>query len=252
MSFDVAADAYDAFMGRWSRLLSSDFADLAGIGAGSRVLDVGCGTGALTEELVRRVGDSQVSAVDSSASFVASMRDRFPDLDVREATVERLPFEDGAFDASLAQLVVHFMPHPVAGLVEMGRVTRRDGVVAACVWDFAGDRGPLAVFWDAARAIRPDVEDESGLPGTCEGHLANLFRSAGLRDVIDVALHASITHASFDDWWEPFTKGAGPAGAFVASLSAEERLALRRECAGRLPATPIRVDAAAWATRGTT
>lgn len=250
MSFEVAAAAYEAFMGRWSRLLSGAFADLAGVAAGMRVVDVGCGTGALTEELLRRVDRDAVAAVDPSTSFVAAMRSRFAGIDVRQGSAERLPFDDGTFDAALAQLVVHFMADPVAGLAEMRRVTRRDGVVAACVWDYAGDRGPLAVFWDAARAIQPSVRDESGLPGTREGHLVELLTAAGLREVTPAVLYATIEHPTFDEWWEPFTKGAGPAGAFVAGLDPDQQDRLRRECEHRLSAGPIVVTAAAWAVRG--
>lgn len=250
MSFDVAATAYDAFMGRWSRRLSRALADAAGIAAGMRVLDVGCGTGALTEELVRRVGAENVSAVDPSPSFVAAMRERFPGVDVQEASAERLPFGDGRFDAALAQLVVHFMADPVAGLAEMRRVTRPGGVVAACVWDYAGNRGPLGVFWDAAREIRPDVRDESRLAGTREGHLVSLFEAAGLQHVSQTVLEAEIEHATFEEWWDPFTKGAGPAGAFVAGLDADEVDRLRMACECRLDARPITVRAAAWAARG--
>jgi SAM-dependent methyltransferase len=250
MSFDVAATAYDAFMGRWSRRISMAQADEAGIVPGMRVLDVGCGTGALTEELVRRVTAEHVSAVDPSPSFVSAMRDHLPGVDVREATAERLPFEDGTFDAAIAQLVVHFMADPVAGLVEMRRVTRRGGVVAASVWDYAGNRGPLGVFWEAAREIRPEVRDESHLAGTREGHLAELFEAAGLRHVSRSVLHATIEHPTFDAWWEPFTKGAGPAGAFVAGLDPGDVDRLRRACERRLDARPITVRASAWAARG--
>ncbi len=250
MSFDVAADAYDAFMGRWSRLLSSGLVDFAGVPVGARVLDVGCGTGALTEELLRRVKSGAVSAVDPSGSFVEAMRGRFPGIDVRQASAERLPFDEGTFDGAFAQLVVHFMADPVAGLAEMRRVTRREGVVVASVWDFAGDRGPLAVFWDAARAIRPDVRNESGLPGTRDGHLGELFLASGLRDVTSSTLTATIGHATFEEWWEPFTRGAGPAGTFVAGLPPAQRDDLRRECRRRLPGAPIVVTAVAWAARG--
>jgi ubiquinone/menaquinone biosynthesis C-methylase UbiE len=138
VSFDVGADAYLRFMGRYSEPLAVQFADLAGIGRGQRVLDVGCGPGALTAELVSRAGTDAVSAVDPSASFAAAVRERLPGVDVRRSAAERLPFPDDAFDAALAQLVVHFMTDPVAGLREMGRVTRPGGVISACVWDHAG------------------------------------------------------------------------------------------------------------------
>jgi SAM-dependent methyltransferase len=250
VSFDVAAAAYDAFMGRWSRLLAPAMADLGGVTASTRVLDVGCGTGALTEELLRRVDPGDVAAVDPSVSFVEAMRDRFPRLDVRQASAERLPFDDGVFDVALAQLVVHFMSDPVAGLMEMRRVTRPGGVVAACVWDFEGDRGPLGVFWDAAHTVRSDVRDESDLAGTREGHLVELVRAAGLHEVQQATLTATIEHPTFESWWEPFTRGAGPAGAFVAGLTPDERDRLRAECEARLPHRPIVVTAAAWTARG--
>ena len=182
MSFDVAADAYDRFMGRYSNGLAGQMADLAGVRGGQRVLDVGCGPGALTTELVSRVGPGGVSAVDPSEPFVAAARERNPGVDVHLASAERLPFPDRVFDAALAQLVVHFMADPVAGLTEMARVTRPDGVVAACVWDHAGGGGPLGIFWRAARELDPDVHDESQLAGAREGHLGELFKAAGLRD----------------------------------------------------------------------
>jgi SAM-dependent methyltransferase len=251
MSFEVEADAYDAFMGRWSRLLAADFADFAGVAPGMRVIDVGCGTGALTDAIVERVGDREVTAVDPSASFVTALQHRLPKVDVRQGSAERLPFDNGAFDAALAQLVVHFMTDPLAGLSEMRRVTRPGGTVAACVWDFAGNRGPLGVFWGAARAVQPDVQDESDLPGTGKGQLIGLFVAAGFREVTGAVLEATIEHPSFEAWWEPFTRGAGPAGAHVAALSPDARERLRRECRRRLSEGPIRVTAAAWAARGT-
>ena len=198
MSFDVAADAYDNYMGRHSRLLSGQLADLAAVRSGQRALDVGCGTGALTGELVGRLGPAAVAAVDPSVPFVAVTRARHPGVDVRQAPAEWLPFADDAFDAALAQLVVHFMMDPVAGLAEMARVTRRDGVVAACVWDHGGSQGPLRLYWDAARALDPDVDDESHLPGTREGHLAELFDAAGLRGIEATSLSASLEHPTFD------------------------------------------------------
>ena len=183
MTFEVAAEAYDRFMGRYSVQLAPQLADCAGIHAGQRVLDVGCGPGALTGELVQRVGAEAVNAVDPSEAFVAAARDRHPGVDVQSASAEELPFADDIFDAALAQLVVHFMADPVAGLREMGRVTRPGGVVAACVWDHAGERSPLASFWHAARELDPEVHDESDLAGAREGHLGELFAAAGLASV---------------------------------------------------------------------
>src|SRR5918992_5708725 len=138
MSFAAGAQAYDRFMGRYSVPLAPKLADFAGVDAGQRVLDVGCGPGALTTELVGRVGPAFVAAVDPTEGFVEAARERHPGVDVRVARAEQLPYADDTFDAALAQLVVHFIADPVAGLRDMGRVTREDGVVAACVWDHAG------------------------------------------------------------------------------------------------------------------
>src|SRR4051812_8607795 len=188
MSFSVAPDAYDRFMGRYSVPLAPEFADFASVAAGQHVLDVGCGPGALTAELVRRLGPAAVSAVDPSEPFVAAARERHPGVSVQRAAAEDLPFEDKAFDAALAQLVVHFMADPVEGLRELARVTRKDGVVAACVWDHAGGKGPLSLFWEAARQLDPGVEDESALAGARKGHLVELFGAAGLRQVEESVL----------------------------------------------------------------
>ena len=250
MTFDVDAAAYDAFMGRYSVPLAPQLADLAGVTNGQRALDVGCGTGALTGELVDRLGASSVSAVDPSAPFVASVRERHAEVDVHQANAELLPFVDDSFDAALAQLVVHFMSDPVAGLAEMARVTRRGGIVAASVWDHAGGQGPLSVFWSAARDLDPRVEDESLLAGARAGHLTELLTAAGLRQVREVALSVDVEHPSFEEWWEPFTLGVGPAGAYALSLSEGGRAALRERCRRALPEAPFVLTARAWAARG--
>jgi len=251
VSFAVAAGAYDRFMGRYSVPLARPFAAFAGVEPGARALDVGCGPGALTAELVARLGAPAVTAVDPSEPFVAAARERRPDVRVERAPAEDLPFPDGAFDTALAQLVVHFMTDPVAGLREMGRVTREQGVVAACVWDHAaGGQGPLVPFWAGAHEIAPGLDDESDLAGAREGHLAELFRAAGLEEVEDAALEVRVAHPTFEDWWDPFTLGVGPAGAFVAGLDDERRAELRERCRSKLPDEPFELTARAWAARG--
>ena len=237
-------------MGRYSVPLAPKLADFAEVATGQGVLDVGCGPGALTSELVRRLGAAAVSAVDPSEPFVAAARERHTGVTVRRAPAEQLPFDDQMFDAALAQLVVHFMADPVVGLHEMARVTRKDGVVAACVWDHAGGHGPLSLFWDAARKLDPEVEDESRLAGAREGHLAQLFGEAGLDEIEESALSLEVEHPSFEDWWEPFMFGVGPAGGFVARLNAERQARLRDLCREMLPAAPFEVTARAWAARG--
>jgi SAM-dependent methyltransferase len=250
VNFAVPAESYDRFMGRYSTLLSPLFAEFAGIHHGLRVLDVGCGPGALTGELVARLGDKAVAAVDPSEPFVAALASRYPGVRVERAGAEAVPFDDCEFDAALAQLVVHFMTDPVLGLQEMARVTRPAGVVAACVWDHAGGQTPISAFWAAARDLDPDLVDESGLPGARQGHLSELFRAAGLVTVEESLLSVELAHASFDDWWEPLTLGVGPAGAYVATLDPDRRATLREHCRSRLPGEPLIVTAQAWAARG--
>ena len=200
---------------------------------------------------MRLLGPGGVTAVDPSEPFVAAARERHPGVTIERASAEQLPFPDDAFDAALAQLVVHFMSDPVAGLREVARVTRAGGVVAACVWDYGGGTSPLSTFWEAARELEPDVEDESGLAGAREGHLPELFAAAGLREIAEVPLEVRAEHPTFEDWWEPGpTLGVGPAGAFAAGLDPERLAELRELCRERLPEPPFVLTARAWAARG--
>jgi SAM-dependent methyltransferase len=249
--FDVAADAYGRFMGRYSEPLSERFADWAGVCPGERALDVGSGPGAVAARLVDRLGLAAVSAVDPSQSFLASLRARLPGLDVQSGTAEQLPFPDDLFDHALAQLVVHFMKDPVSGLTEMARVTRPGGSVSACVWDFAGGRAPLSVFWHAVTDLDPGVRTEDDLAGAREGDLVRLLEAAELSGIRSGELVVRVEHQSFEDWWEPYTYGVGPAGEYVASLEPGARDALRERCRDLLPSAPWDVDAVAWAARGT-
>ena len=250
MTFDVAAEAYGRFMGRYSEPLAVQFTELAEVRAGQRALDVGCGPGALTARLVERLGTDLVAAVDPSASFVAAIRARLPEVDVRSGVAEHLPFPDDRFDVALAQLVVHFMTDPVSGLREMARVTQPGGVVATCVWDHAGGGGPLATFWQAVHDTDPGAHDEAELAGAREGHLAQLCEAAGLTCVEPSSLTVRVRYEAFADWWEPFTLGVVPAGAYVAGLDERRREALRSRCAQLLPtAAPFDVAASAWCVR---
>lgn len=249
VSFDVTADAYARFMGRYSEPLAVQFAEQAGVQAGHRALDVGCGPGGLTAQLVERLGADAVSAIDPSAPFVDAVRARLPEVDVRSGVAEHLPFPDDSFDLALAQLVVHFMTDPVSGLREMARVTRPGGLVAACVWDHAGGGGPLATFWRAVHDIDPGERGEAELAGARDGHLAELCEAAGLHQIQPTSLTVKVGFATFADWWEPFTLGVGPAGAYVTALDEARREAVRTRCAQHLPPAPFEVAASAWCVR---
>jgi trans-aconitate methyltransferase len=246
VTFEVSADAYGRFMGRYSEPLAERFVELVGARPGQRALDVGCGPGALTSALVSRLGADAVTAVDPSVTFVSAARERLPDVDVRSAAAESLPFADAAFDLALAQLVVHFMSDPVAGIAEMARVTRPAGVLAASVWDNAGDGGPLSLFWRAVHDVDPGVAGEAPLAGSREGHLAELFEAAGLDHVRSTELSVDVRYDTFEQWWEPYTMGVGPAGGYVARLDERRREAVRDRCRARLPKAPFEVTAKAW------
>jgi len=233
-------------MGRYAEPLAEVFVAFAGV-RGGKVLDVGCGPGALTAHLLSLGAD--VAAIDPSPPFIDAMRTRFPDIDVREGTAEELPYDAAVFDAALAQLVVHFMSDPLAGIKKMARVTRRDGVVAACVWD--GPSGALAPFWDAVHVIDPEAEDEALLSGAHRGHLTDIFEAAGLQAVEEDAIAVDVVHPTFEEWWEPYTYGVGPAGDYVKSLDVDARARLEAVARERLGSGPFTVTAAAWAARGT-
>ncbi|HEY0373661.1 MAG TPA: class I SAM-dependent methyltransferase [Amnibacterium sp.] len=250
MTFDVAAEDYQRFMGRYSDRLAVRFLEVLAPQPGRRALDVGAGPGVLTAPLADLLGPTAVAAVDPSRSFVRALRDRLPEVDVREAPAEALPFPDDAFDLAVAQLVVNFMSDPVAGLAEMARVTRPGGVVAASVWDYGGDRSPLSPFWLAVREVDPRAVGEGGLPGARDGELVQLLAAAGLADVRGGELTVSLPYRDFDDWWQPYTLGVGPAGAYLAGLEAAARERLREHCAGRMPPGPGVVTATAWLAVG--
>lgn len=249
--FEVA-DAYISFMGRFSTPLAPLFADvgLAGVDPSATVLDVGCGPGMLTAELVRRQGPAHVAAVDPVATFVAAAAAAHPGAEVRQASAEDLPFPDETFDATLAQLVVHFMSDPLGGLSEMRRVTRPGGRVSACVWDHGGGTGALSAFWRAILAVDPTVTDESSLPGSNAGDLTALLVDAGLREVTEVPLTVAVPFATFDDWWEPYTLGVGTAGVAFAALAADQQDRVVTLLRDELGDGPFTVTATAWAGSG--
>jgi SAM-dependent methyltransferase len=249
MSFAVAAEAYDRFMGRYSNPLALVFADFAGVAPGQRVIDVGAGPGALTTVLAERLGAGAVTAVEPSDSFVDALRARHPDVTVLHAAAESLPLEDDSFDTAIAQLVVHFMKDPILGVGEMRRVTAPGGVVAANVWDHGGGRGPLSVYWEAVRELDPSNTGEGHLAGATQGDLTRIFEQAGLTDIEEESLTVTVEHGTFEEWWEPYTLGVGPAGSYVAGLDPGAREELRERCRELLSDPPIVVSASAWSAR---
>ena len=249
-SFVASAQGYDALMGRYLPTLAPAFADAAGVTAGQRVLDVGCGPGGLTGELTARVGAASVAAIDPSEPFVRACRERHPGVDVRIGVAEDLPFDDARFDAALACLVVGFLSDAPAGIAEMTRVTRPGGVVAACFWDLAHMES-LRLFWGGVADLADGPRGEVARLGSREGELAALLTHAGLRDVHEVTLQAGAEYADFADWWDPFTLGIGPAGVYCRSLDPAGRQALRDSCERRIgPDGPFTLSARAWCAVG--
>ena len=253
MSFVVAGDKYDRFMGRYSRELAPRLIDFARVETGMAVVDVGCGPGPLTERLVERVGPGNVAAADPSEPFVAAATERAPSADVRRAAAEELPWEDDRFDAALSQLVVNFMRDADAGVSEMRRVVRAGGLVAACTWSYGEDMEMLRGFWDTARRLDSGAQDEGSTMGyRSVEELDELWRRVGLSDVDTDHLRVRSGYTGFDDLWKPFTYGVGPAGAYLAKLEPDQREQLRRELFERLgePTGPFTLSATACAVRG--
>ena len=251
------AEAYDRFVGRYGEDLGHALAAEAGIAPGMRALDVGAGTGKLTAVLAGHLGEKNVAAVDPSEPFVAALATRFPSAEVRAGAAEELPFEDESFDAVFAQLVVNFLADPERGAAEMRRVARGGGVVAGAVWDYRGEMTLLTTFWEAAAAL-----DQRGAEARDErtrmrfgdpDELVALWRGAGLRAVRGGEIAVSASYEDFDDLWNPFLAGVGPAGAYAAALEPEEQDALRDEYRGRLgsPEGPFDLRARAWFAVGT-
>ena len=253
MSFTASGDAYDRFMGRYSRELAPRLVAFAGIAEGTRVLDVGCGSGLLTAALADRLGATNVAAADPSETLLAACAARVPGADVRWAPAEELPWPDGSFDAVLSQLVLNFVADADAAVAEMPRVAAPDGILASCTWDYAGGMRMLHTFWEAATELDPTAPAESTMRYRTEEELASLWERGGLNAVETGPLEVEVAYGSFDEYWEPFTLGVGPAGAYYASRDQETREALREGCFSRLdsPAGPFFLGARAFAVRGT-
>jgi SAM-dependent methyltransferase len=241
------SDGYERFMGRWSRRLAQVFVTFAGVTKDDRVLDVGSGTGALSAAAAA-IEAVRVTGIEPAAAYVRYAQEHVDGrFEVGDAMA--LPFGDDAFDRTLSMLVLNFVKNPAAALQQMIRVTRRGGVVAAAVWDYGEGMQMLRTFWDAAVALDPDAapRDERHMPLCTAGALAELWRTSGLRDVDEQPLTIDMAFESFEDYWQPFLCGQGPAGAYVSSLPESSRQALE----SRLRADAVlAMRARAWAVRG--
>ncbi|WP_344770364.1 class I SAM-dependent methyltransferase [Aeromicrobium panaciterrae] len=251
MSFDASRSSYDRYMGRYSNQLAHVFADFAVVPADAKVLDVGCGPGALTEVLATRT--SGVAAADPSESFVVACGERVPDADVRLAPAAQLPWNDDSFDLVVSQLVLNFLPDADAGLREMSRVARPGATIAACTWDYRGRMQMLRTFWDAALTLDPDAPGEqSTMPFCSQDELVATWQAHGLRDITSADLEVSTTYDDFEEYWLPFTLGVGPGGAYATSLDAETLEQLKNACFTQLgsPTASFDLTAVAVAVRG--
>lgn len=252
-SFMVSGAAYDLFMGRYARVLAPLFAETCALAPRDVVLDVGCGPGALTAELVARLGVAQVRAVDPSPSFVAACADRMPGLWVREGRAEQLPVPDASVNAVFAQLVLPFVSDPDRAAAEFRRVVRPGGAVAACIWDYAEGMRMLRLFWDAALEGDPDAPaEERVLRFSRDGEIAELLSGAGFVDLAETRLRVESTYADFAELWAGFCAGIGPAGSYLLRLRAPKRARLRAALFERLgsPTGPFTVEATARSASG--
>ena len=252
------ADAYERFMGRWSRQLAPLLVRFAGVQDGETVLDVGSGTGALAEALAVAAPAGHVIGIDPAAPYVALAQGRHSGDRIRfeVGDAQQMRFEAGQFDRTISLLVMNFIPDPVRALGEMRRVTKRGGIVAAAVWDYGAGMEMLRVFWDEAMALNraDDAKDERHMPLVRQGELGRLWRAQGLEQVVEEGLVIETRFTSFEDYWAPFLDKQGPAGAYVATLSLaardQLRARLRRRLLGDGPDRPLVMKARAWAVRG--
>jgi len=253
----AGGESYELFMGRWSRCLARSFVDWLAVPPGSHWLEIGCGTGSLTAQVCERAAPASVLAIDSSPQFVAHARASLAGKPVEflVAAAQSLPDRRGGYDAVVSSLVLNFLPDPRAATASMRKVAAEDGVVAACVWDYAAGMGFLRHFWDAAVALDPATRrhDEGERFAVCSPDaLEAVFRGAGFPQVKVDSLEIVTHFRDFDDFWRPFEGGPGPAPTYLSSLSEDQQRALAERLRSTLPRQPdgsILLTAKAWAVR---
>jgi SAM-dependent methyltransferase len=254
----ASAAAYEAYMGRWSRLVARDVVAWLGAPAASRWLDAGCGAGAVTEIILAEGAPDAVTGIDTSAPFLAYARDRIPDPRARfeVGDLQAIPAAAGAFDVVISGLVLNFVREPQRAAAEMARVLRRGGMAAAYVWDYAGEMQFMRRFWDAAAALDPaaaELDQGRRFPLCRPEPLAELMAGAGLHAVEVRAVDIPTTFRDFDDYWSPFLRGQGPAPSYTVSLDTDQRTRLRERLRTTLPTAAdgsIPLTARAWVVRG--
>lgn len=254
----VVGAAYEAYVGRWSRLVAREILGWLRVPPGSRWLDVGCGPGTLVEAILDEAAPRAVVGIDRSKGFVAHARERVTDprcaFEVSDA--QALPFAADSFDAVVSGLVLNFVPEPATMVAEMARAGRPGSTVALYVWDYAAGMELIRCFWGAARALDPAaaaLDEAIRFPGCAPAPLEALFTAAGLSGVTTRALEVHTRFRDFDDCWSPFLGGQGPAPAYAMSLPEARRTALREALRASLPIASdgsISLAARAWAVRG--
>jgi SAM-dependent methyltransferase len=252
------SEAYERFMGRWSRQIAPALVKFATVSPKHAVLDVGSGTGALTSAVLQAAPGARVTGIDPSGAYVQFANQRLGTAQVRflVGDAQKMEFPDRSFDRTLSLFVMNLIPDHTKALAEMKRVTRPGGVIAAAVWDYGEGMEMLRLFWDEVVALNPaaDARDERHMPLCRSGQLAALWRAGGLEQVQEQPLTIPQPFASFDDYWSPFLGGQGPAGAYVRSLSETDRQALatrlRSRLAGGRNDQAFTLNARAWAVKG--
>ncbi len=251
--------AYEPYVGRWSRPVARVFLSWLAVPPGSRWLDVGCGTGALTQTILQQMAPAQIKGIDRSEGFVAFARHYTPNAQAQFAVGNALalPVESGAYDAVVSGFMLNFVPEPRRAVEEMARTTKPGGFVALYMWDYATKMQFMRHFWNAAAALDPqalELDEGRRFPLCNPPALTELFQAAQLHDVEVRAVDIDTDFKNFDDYWSPFLGGQGAAPAYAMSLTEDHRAALRDRIRDSLPFAldgSIPLVARAWAVRGT-